>query len=163
MKYLRLVNYYLLRYQNLIIEIVTRFITGIIALSVCIASFSPIASAQFSKPTEIVSGKQINDFLTDKDIPLGQKEFARDYVIYAQKDERLEITVSSESFDTVLRLLDNRGEVIAENDDADSTTTNSLIFFKVRRSGNYIVRVSAFGSFGGGKFTLSITKLQVVN
>ncbi len=141
----------------------TRFIAGIIALSVCIASFSPTASAQLSKPTEIISGKQINDFLTDKDIPIGQKEFARDYMINAQKDERLEITVSSERFDTVLRLLDNKGEVVVENDDADSTTTNSLIFFKVRKSGNYIVRVSAFGGFGGGKFTLSVTKLQVVN
>lgn len=141
----------------------TRFIAGIIALTVCIASSSPTASAQFSKPTEIVSGKQINGFLTDKDIPIGQKEFARDYMLYAQKDERLEITVNSERFDTVLRLLDSEGEVVAVNDDADSTTTNSLIFFKVRQSGNYIVRVSAFGSFGGGKFTLSVTKLQVVN
>jgi len=108
------------------------------------------------KPTAILSGSEINDILTDKD-------FARDYILEAQKDERLEITVNSGSFDTVLSLLDIKGEVIAENDDAASDTTNSLIFFKVRQSGTYTIRVSSFGGSSGGKFTLKVTKLRVVN
>jgi hypothetical protein len=53
------------------------------------------------KPRPITSGVDINDILTDKDIPTGQKGFARDYAIAVQKDERLEIAVKSESFDTL--------------------------------------------------------------
>jgi hypothetical protein len=115
------------------------------------------------KPRPITSGVDINDILTDKDIPTGQKGFARDYAIAAQKDERLEITVKAESFDTVLSLLDSKGEVIAENDDANSEGTNSMIFFKVIQSGNYTVRVSSFGGSSGGKFNLIVNKLRIVN
>nr|WP_242018433.1 PPC domain-containing protein [Pseudanabaena sp. FACHB-1998] len=119
--------------------------------------------ASVYKPTAIGSGVEVNDILTDKDIPTGQKGFARDYLISAQKDERLEITVNAGSFDTVLSLIDSKGEVISENDDAIGDTTNSLIFFKVRQSGSYIVRVSSFGGSSGGKFTLKVTKLRPIN
>jgi hypothetical protein len=115
------------------------------------------------KPTPIISGVDINDILTDKDIPTGQKGFARDYAIAVQKDERLEITVKAESFDTVLSLLDSKGEVIAENDDANGEGTNSMVFFKVIQSGKYTVRVSSFGGNSGGKFTLKVNKLRIVN
>ena len=115
------------------------------------------------KPTPITIGIDINDILTDKDIPTGQKGFARDYAIAVQKDERLEITVKSDSFDTILSLLDSKGEVIAENDDANGEGTNSMIFFKVIQSGKYTVRVSSFGGSSGGKFTLMVNKLRIVN
>jgi hypothetical protein len=58
--------------------------------------------------------------------------------------------------------LDNKGEVVAENDDAVGDSTNSLIFFKIRQAGNYIVRVSSFGGSSGGKFTLRVNKLQIL-
>ena len=115
------------------------------------------------KPTPITSGVDINDILTDNDIPTGQKGFARDYAIAAQKDQRLEITVKAQGFDTVLSLLDNKGEVIAENDDAVGDNTNSMIFVKVQQSGIYTVRVSSFGGSSGGKFTLIVNKLRIVN
>ena len=158
MKYISLSNYYRPQY----------FVAGIaFAIAIFLTSFVPSSVAQIRssvyKPTQITSGSEINDILTDKDIPTGQKGFARDYAIEAQKDERLEITVDSGSFDTVLSLIDSKGEVIAENDDAAPDTTNSLIFFKVRQSGSYIVRVSSFGGSSGGKFTLKVSKLRVVN
>ena len=59
------------------------------------------------QPMVITTGTDINDVLTDKDIPTGQKGFARDYAISAIKDERLEITVNAGGFDTVLSLLDS--------------------------------------------------------
>ena len=155
MKHLNLFNYRHSKY----------FVTAI-AIAICSASFTPESSAQVRstiyKPTAIASGVDINDILTDKDIPTGQKGFARDYAISAEKDERLEITVNSGSFDTVLSLIDSKGEVIFENDDAVGDGTNSLIFFKVRQSGNYIVRVSSFGGSSGGKFILRITKLRAI-
>lgn len=148
-----------------------RYFAAAIATAISITSFAPLFSPESSaqvgnavyKPNAIASGLDINDILTDKDIPTGQKGFARDYAIAAQKDERLEITVTSGSFDTVLSLIDSKGEVIAENDDAVSDSTNSLIFFKVRQSGNYTIRVSSFGGSSGGKFILKVTKLRPVN
>ena len=169
MKHLNLFNY---RHS--------KYLVTAIVIAICSASFTPESSAQVHgaiaqvhgaiaqvrstiyKPTAIASGVDINDILTDKDIPTGQKGFARDYAISAEKDERLEITVNSGSFDTVLSLIDSKGEVIFENDDAVGDGTNSLIFFKVRQSGNYIVRVSSFGGSSGGKFILRITKLRAI-
>lgn len=168
MKYLRLFDRDHARNFSQIIS--TTLMTGIVtvgAISISPSFFAPESFAQVRssvyKPTAISSGAEIEDLLTDKDIPTGQKGFARDYILEAQKDERLEITVTSGNFDTVLTLLDSKGDVIAENDDAASDTTNSLIFFKVRQSGNYTVRVSSFGGSSGGKFTLKVTKLRVVN
>ncbi|MFN4775973.1 MAG: PPC domain-containing protein [Pseudanabaena sp.] len=146
--------------------ILSKFASGVGAIAIGLASFSPMSLAQVRtsiyKPTAITSGVDVNDILTDRDIPTGQKGFARDYAITVQKDERLEISVNSGGFDTVLSLLDSAGEVVAENDDSVGDNTNSLIFFKVRQSGNYIVRVSSFGGSSGGKFTLRVNKLQIV-
>lgn len=143
-----------------------KFAAGLVAIAIAITGFAPVSSAQVRtliyKPTAIASGVDVSDILTDKDIPTGQKGFARDYAINVQKDERLEILVNSGGFDTVLSLLDSAGEVVAENDDSVGDNTNSLIFFKVRQSGNYIVRVSSFGGSSGGKFTLRVNKLQVI-
>jgi hypothetical protein len=110
-----------------------------------------------------LEGNEVTDVLTDKDIPTGQKGFARDYVIQAEKDERLEISLNSEAFDTVVTLLGKDGDVIAENDDGASDTTSSLLFTKIRKSGTYVVRVQSFGGSSGGKFTLRVTKLRPVN
>jgi hypothetical protein len=144
----------------------SKFAVGLGAIAIGLASFAPMSLAQVRtpiyKPNAIASGVDVNDILTDKDIPTGQKGFARDYSINVQKDERLEISVNSGSFDTVLSLLDSAGEVVAENDDAVGDSTNSLIFFKVRQSGSYIVRVSSFGGSSGGKFTLRVNKLQII-
>ncbi len=140
-------------------------ILGASALSLC--SFVPVSSSQVPnntyKPSPISSGIDINDTLTDRDIPTGQKGFARDYIINVQRDERLEITVNASAFDTVLSVLDSNGEVVVENDDTASNNTNSLIFFKIQQTGNYTIRVSSFGGSSGGKFMLRVNKLKVVN
>jgi hypothetical protein len=159
-KHLILSDYH--RPQNLVMK----FFVGVGVIFLCLTSHVSVSLAQVNntvyKPTAIASGVDVNDILTDKDIPTGQKGFARDYIINVQKDERLEISVTSGNFDTVLSLLDNKGEVVAENDDAVGDNTNSLIFFKIRQSGNYIVRVSSFGGSSGGKFTLRVNKLQII-
>ncbi len=163
MKHLKLFAYYRCQY----LAITTSIVIGLGAIAICIISFASDSLAQIPisayKPSIINSGKDINEMLTDKDIPTGQKGFARDYIIEVQKDDRLEITVNSQNFDTVLSLLDRKGEVISENDDASGENTNSLIFFKVRQAGSYTIRVSSFGGSSGGKFTLKATKLRVIN
>lgn len=60
-----------------------------LAIAICLTSFSIESSAQIRssvyKPTVITSGVEVNDILTDTDIPTGQKGFARDYAIAVQK------------------------------------------------------------------------------
>lgn len=147
-------------------HLATKFLVGVSIIFLSLTSHVSVSLAQVNntvyKPTAIASGVDVNDLLTDKDIPTGQKGFARDYIINVQKDERLEISVTSGNFDTVLSLLDSKGEVVAENDDAVGDSTNSLIFFKIRQSGSYTVRVSSFGGSSGGKFTLRVNKLQII-
>jgi len=120
------------------------------------------ASAQPYRPQTITSSKPIIDILSDKDLPTGEKGFARDYLIQLKSNERVEITVSSEQFDTVVRLLDSKGEEMVANDDASKETTNSLIYYKVSRSGTYTVRVQSFGGSSGGRFTLRVERLRPV-
>ena len=164
MKHLILSDYH--RPQNLVKKFFVGLVAGVGAISLSLTSHYSVSLAQVNKTiyktTAITSGVDVNDILTDKDIPTGQKGFARDYTINVQKDERLEIAVTSGSFDTVLSLLDSKGEVVAENDDAAGDSTNSLIFVKIRQSGNYIVRVSSFGGSSGGKFTLRVNRLQII-
>ncbi len=106
---------------------------------------------------------EINDILTEKDIPTGQKGFARDYAITLQESDRLEIALSSPAFDPIVSLLDQKGEVIGENDDATAEGSNALLFIKIKKSGVYTIRVQSFGGSSGGKFSLKATKLRPVN
>lgn len=117
--------------------------------------------AQGYRPIPLTT-KEVQDTLTDRDIPTGQRGFAKDYLISLDKDDRLEISVTSEAFDTVVSLLKD-GEVIAENDDENRGTTNSLLFVRIPQKGDYVIRVQSFGGSKGGKFTLRVTKLRPVN
>jgi hypothetical protein len=108
----------------------------------------------------LINGKA-EDTLTDRDIPTGQKGFARDYKIEVQADDRLEISASSTAFDTVVSLLTKDGNAIAENDDG-AVGTDSLLFVKIIKSGSYTVRVQSFGGSSGGKFRLTVTRLRPV-
>ncbi|WP_242022990.1 PPC domain-containing protein [Pseudanabaena mucicola] len=166
MKYLNLLSSYHHRpwtHKRFAIASFTAISLALANLSALSAQSLKPASSSTYKPTPVTTGIDVNDTLTDKDIPTGQKGFARDYTITVQKDERLEITVRSESFDTVLSLLDSKGEVVAENDDAVGEGSNSLVFFRVVQSGNYTIRVSSFGGSSGGKFVLRVNRLKVVN
>jgi hypothetical protein len=104
----------------------------------------------------------VTDMLSDRDIPTGQKGFAKDYTVEVQSGDRIEIFATSESFDTIVSLLGKDGDVVAENDDGESEGTNSLLFYRVKKAGTYTIRVQSFGGSSGGKFTLSVTKLKPV-
>lgn len=110
-------------------------------------------------PTPLSNGK-VTDTLSDRDIPTGQKGFAKDYSVEVQVGDRLEIFASSESFDTIVSLLGKDGDVVAENDDGESEGTNSLLFYRIKKPGTYTIRVQSFGGSSGGKFTLAVTKLK---
>lgn len=113
-------------------------------------------------PIPLATDKDISDTLSDKDIPTGEGGFARDYIIELDEGDQVAVDVVSENFDTIVILLAEDGSTVAENDDGPDGSTNSLLFSRITETGNYIIRVRAFGETGSGKFTLKVTRLRPV-
>ncbi|MBP5976127.1 PPC domain-containing protein [Brasilonema sp. CT11] len=130
-------------------------------LAIVINTTAAFAQAnKFYNPISIPIGNQINDTLSDKDIPTGQGGFARDYMVKLNKGDNLVIDLASESFDCMVTLLSSNGTTVAENDDGPDGTSNSLLFTRIVETGNYVIRVRSFGETGIGSFRLKVTRLQ---
>lgn len=113
-------------------------------------------------PLALPASNEVNDTLSEKDIPTGQGGFARDYIMQLNAGDNVAIDLSSDSFDAILTLLAEDGSTVSENDDGPDGSTNALLFTRIAKTGKYIVRVRAFGVTGFGKFTLKVTRLQPV-
>ena len=111
-------------------------------------------------PIQFPVNGEVRDILSDRDIPTGDGGFARDYAIQLVAGDQIAIDLSSESFDTVVILLNAEGKNIAKNDDGADGTSNSLLFIRIKDSGTYIVRVQGFGETSSGEFKLKISKLK---
>lgn len=114
-------------------------------------------------PRTLPTGNEVNDTLSETDIPTGQGGFARDYVVEFGEGENVAIDLSSESFDSILTLLAADGSTLAENDDGPNGNNNSLLFTRITKTGKYIIRVRAFGETGVGAFKLKVTRLRPVS
>lgn len=121
-----------------------------------------IAQSKIYNPIQIPENQPIEDKLTADDIPTGDGGFARDYYILLQKGEQIAIDVISDEFDSIVVLMSEDGTTIAENDDAPDSSTNSLLFTRIAKTGRYIIRVRAFGQTGNGNFKLKVTRLQPI-
>jgi hypothetical protein len=111
-------------------------------------------------PVQIPSTGEVKDVLSDKDIPTGDGGFARDYAIKLTAGDQIAIDLSSEVFDTVVILLNAEGKSIGKNDDGPDGTSNSLLFTRLKDSGNYVIRVQGFGETSSGEFKLKVSKLK---
>lgn len=121
-----------------------------------------ITQSKIYNPIPISENQAINDQLTADDIPTGDGGFARDYYILLQKGEQIAIDLISDEFDSIVVLMSEDGTTIAENDDAPDSSTNSLLFTRIAKTGKYIIRVRAFGQTGNGNFKLKVTRLQPI-
>ena len=119
------------------------------------------AQKQLYNPIPLPANGEVSDSLSEKDIPTGQGGFARDYSINLNAEDNIAIDLNSESFDTIVTLMKG-GVTVVENDDGPDGTTNSLLFTRIKDSGNYIVRVRAFGETAGGAFKLKVTRLKPI-
>lgn len=116
---------------------------------------------QVYNPIALPIGREIKDKLTKSDFPTGSGGFARDYIINLRAGDQIVIDLKSDSFDTIVTLIGAKGVIIGENDDAAEGTTNSMLFERITKAGNYIVRVRNFGSEPvEGAFTLKLTRLR---
>lgn len=111
-------------------------------------------------PVPLPSTGEVKDVLSDKDIPTGDGGFARDYAIKLTAGDQIAIDLSSEVFDTVVILLNAEGKSIGKNDDGPDGTSNSLLFTRIKDSGNYVIRVQGFGETSSGEFKLKVSKLK---
>jgi Bacterial pre-peptidase C-terminal domain len=111
-------------------------------------------------PIKLPSNGEVRDVLSEKDIPTGDGGFARDYAIELVAGDQLAIDLTSEVFDTVVILLNAEGKNIGKNDDGPDGTSNSLLFVRIKDTGNYVIRVQGFGETSSGEFKLKVTKLK---
>ena len=134
-----------------------------IAVGMSAAVVAQCSQCKLYNPIALPASNEIDDTLSEKDIPTGQGGFARDYVMEFKEGESVAIDLASESFDAILTLLAEDGSTVAENDDGPDGSNNSLLFTRIAKTGRYIVRVRAFGETGVGNFTLKVTRLQPVS
>ena len=120
------------------------------------------AEAQLYSPSSLTETREINDVLSESDIPTGVGGFARDYVIELVAGDQITIDVISEEFDTLVSLLSKDGTTLSENDDGPDGTTNSLLFARIADSGKYTVRVRSYAGQGTGAFYLKLARLREI-
>ena len=132
------------------------------ALAIGFSAMSANAQSALYNPIPMPSSNQVSDSLTDKDIPTGSGGFARDYMVTFEEGDQVVMDLTSEEFDTILTLIGTDGAAVAENDDAPDGSTNSMLFARITRAGNYIIRVSPYAGQGVGQFSLKVTRLRPV-
>lgn len=145
----------------------TRFVPcKIVTFVIVLFSSAPlpaIAQSPLYNPRLLPNNDEVTDTLSESDIPTGQGGFARDYRVELQAGDQVTIDVSSEDFDTIITLIGEDGSTVGENDDGPNGSTNSLLFTRIAKSGNYILRVRSFGEATGGAFSLKLTRLCPCN
>ncbi|HEY9798010.1 MAG TPA: PPC domain-containing protein [Leptolyngbyaceae cyanobacterium] len=135
---------------------------GVALLAVSLTAVAARAQNRLYTPIPVPQSNEVSDTLTDKDIPTGEGGFARDYTVNLNGSDQVAIDLTSEGFDTIVTLLAADGSTVAENDDGPDGSTNSLLFARITETGQYIIRVRAFGETGGGAFKLKVTRLRPI-
>jgi tetratricopeptide (TPR) repeat protein len=87
---------------------------------------------------------------------LSDKEREQSYPFKMTAGKTYIIDMSSAHFDTYLRLEDDEGKVLAENDDISSQNLNSRIIFNCKQDGNHRIVATSFQQAGRGAFVLII-------
>jgi Bacterial pre-peptidase C-terminal domain len=112
------------------------------------------------KPIQLIPNGEVKDTLSERDIPTGDGGFSRDYTIQLVAGDQIAIDLTSETFDTVVMLMNAEGKTIGKNDDGPDGSSNSLLFIRIKDSGNYVIRVQGFGETSSGEFKLKVSKLK---
>jgi hypothetical protein len=120
------------------------------------------AQTAMYSPIEMPDTREINDLLTEQDIPTGFGGFARDYTVYLEDGDQVAIDVISEEFDTLVTLMNKDGAAVGENDDGPDGSTNSLLFARITETGIYTVRVRSYAGQGTGNFYLKVARLREI-
>ncbi|MBC6436437.1 peptidase [Nostoc sp. HG1] len=131
------------------------------ALAIGMSALSAKAETLYN-PIPMPANNEVTDTLSEKDIPTGVGGFSRDYVVNLKDGDQIVLDLASDQFDALVTLIGPDGATVGENDDGPDGTTNSLLFTRITRPGNYIVRVAPYAGQGLGGFTLKVTRLRPV-
>lgn len=131
-------------------------------LAIGMSALTARAETPLYNPIQLPDSNEAAGTLTDKDIPTGSGGFYRDYAVSFKEGDQVVMDLTSEDFDTLISLIAPDGSTVSENDDGPDGTTNSLLFSRITRPGNYIIRVSPYGGQGLGSFKLKVTRLRPI-
>jgi hypothetical protein len=123
------------------------------------ASMAAIAIAFIAAPAWAQAPWSGSGELTDNDSTGDEQRRYDDHAIRLEAGQRYRISVDSTAFDPVARLY-RAGETatpVAENDDGEGL--NPRISYSPAASGDYVLRVSAFGADGRGAYTAGVAQL----
>ncbi|NJC42523.1 hypothetical protein GGQ87_002818 [Brevundimonas alba] len=115
--------------------------------------------AQSAEPLRI--GASVEGSLGEGDAAAEDDAYRFDeYLVSARAGQRLEATMRSGAFDTVLevRRQDDMDTVIGTDDDGLGDGTDSRLRFTVTEAGTYILRARTLSGLEGGAYTLSLTE-----
>jgi hypothetical protein len=98
-----------------------------------------------------ISSKQL--FLTPSD--------RTEWGFEAKDDEAVMITVSSEVFDPAVKVEDEKGKVLAENDDLAPGNQTAQLLVALPRAGKYKAVVYNYKGTAGGAFSITLTRMSI--
>jgi|GEM_PF-4327023 len=79
-----------------------------------------------------------------------------EYEIELDEGDEIAITLESDDFDPIVRILDEDEDELDSNDDGDGMGLNSYLEFEAEDDGTYIIVVDAFGGDPDGDFELTV-------
>lgn len=82
--------------------------------------------------------------------------FAATHAFNGTAGQAVSITLESDDFDTILILINAKGEAIASNDDLSATNTNSRIDITLPATEQYTMLVTSFEFEGQGTYRLAV-------
>jgi hypothetical protein len=91
---------------------------------------------------------------------LSDKQREQSYPLKMNAGKTYMIDMSSAQFDTYLRLEDDKGKVLAEDDDISDENLNSRIIFNCKEDGNYRIVATSFQQAGRGTYVVTIREFQ---
>lgn len=110
-------------------------------------------------PAQAPAPVTITGELQDSDAQGEEEHRYDDHRIHLDAGQRYRLTVESEAFDTVARLIQPGHEApLAENDDYGEGL-NSRINFSPRESGDYVLRVTGFAADARGAYSAKVEQL----
>lgn len=122
------------------------------------ATANGVNPCNFVNATAYTFGSTVNGTLATSDCPSTDASYVDIYKVNIPADGAYAFSQSA-TWDTYFLLADSTGQVIAENDDADSTTTNSAVKMLIP-AGNYFLIANSFLSRITGDYTLSSAQVS---
>ncbi len=96
--------------------------------------------------------------LSAQDQADGEGRHFRTRTVALRANEGVEIAVSSDAFDTMVRVDGPNGQQVAANDDAPGEGLNSRVRFRAPVTGNYRVTVTSYSAGETGDFHMELTR-----